>query len=134
MTSPVTGWLRALGDAWERRDPEAAAALFTDDATYSTDPFTPPRRGRPAVRAYWAGEVAGQRDVRVRFGEPVVSGDRAVAEWWATLRDDGADPAGSTLAGIVVLRFAADGRCAALREYWMSSAGTTAGPRPGWGR
>jgi len=127
-------WLRSLADAWQARDPDAAAALFTDDGTYSTHPFAPPRRGRAAIRAYWAGEVAGQRGIAVRFGVPVSSGDRVVAEWWATMRDESADPPASTLAGIVVLRFAADGRCAELREYWMGSFGATLEPQPGWGR
>jgi ketosteroid isomerase-like protein len=130
--NPAEIWLRSLADAWERADPDAAAALFTEDATYSTDPYSPPRRGRPAIRDYWAGEVAGQRGVTVRFGHPVVSGERTVAEWWATLADSAEGP--TTLAGIVVLRFAADGRCAELREYWMASPWVITDPQPGWGR
>jgi len=125
-------WLGALGTAWENADPDAAAALFTADATYSTDPYSPPRRGRSAIRDYWAGEVAGQRGVAVRFGTPVVDGDRVVAEWWATLSESEDGP--TTLAGIVVLRFDADGRCAELREYWMATPWAIAAPQPGWGR
>jgi len=127
----VDVWLKTLAGAWEQRDPDAAAALFTDDATYSTDPHAPPKRGRSAIRAYWAGEIAGQDGVTVRFGTPVVSGNRATAEWWATLHDSADGPA--TLAGIVVLRFAADGRCSDLREYWMASPWAIAEPQPGWG-
>lgn len=124
-------WLDALARAWERRDPDAAAALFADHATYSTDPFSPPLRGRAAIRAYWAGEVAGQRGVRVRFGEPVVAGDRVAAEWWATLADaDGP----VTLTGAVLLRFDPDGRCTELREYWRAAPRATTEPQPGWGR
>jgi uncharacterized protein (TIGR02246 family) len=133
MTCPAAdAWLRKLADAWQQRDPDAAAALFTEDATYSTDPYSPPSRGRSAIRDYWAGEVAGQQGVRVRFGTPLVSGHQAVAEWWATVAESAKGPI--TLAGIVVLRFAADGRCAELREYWMASPQVAAEPQPSWGR
>jgi hypothetical protein len=134
----VDDWLRALGDAWEQRDPDAAAALFTEEATYRTDPHSPPHRGYGAIRAYWAGEVAGQRDVRVRFGRPLVAGDRVAVEWWTTLRDGGWGPERDddavTVAGTVLLRFAADGRCADLREIWSARFGAAGEPPPGWGR
>lgn len=128
----VEVWLKSLATAWERRDPDAAAALFTDDATYSVDPHAPPTRGRTAIRAYWVGEVEGQRGIDVRFGAPVVSGDRVAAEWWATLQTSPDGP--STIAGIVMLRFAPDGRCSELREYWMVSPWQVAEPQAGWGR
>lgn len=128
----VEVWLRSLAAAWEHRDPEAAAALFTDDATYTVDPHAPPTRGRTTIRDYWAGEVAGQHGVQVQFGVPVIAGDRAAVEWWATLEGSADGPA--TLAGVVMLRFAADGRCAELREYWMASPWVIAAPQPGWGR
>lgn len=70
-----------------------------------------------------------QSDVHVLVGEPIVEGDRAVAEWWATMRDDGRE---LTLPGALVLRFAADGRCADLREYWQVDDGAVAPPE-GWG-
>jgi ketosteroid isomerase-like protein len=127
----VDVWLKSLADAWERRDPDAAAELFTEDATYSVDPHAPPRRGRTAIRDYWAGEVAGQRGTEVRFGAPIVSGDRAAAEWWATI--DGSPDGPVTLAGIVMLRFDPDGRCTQLREYWMASPWQLNQPQPGWG-
>jgi len=65
----------------------------------------------------------------VRMGTPIVVGDRVVVEWWATMRDDGQE---ITLPGCLLLRFASDGRCAALREYWHVEPGRH-GPHPGWG-
>ena len=38
-----------------------------------------------------------------------------------------------TLPGILMLRFAADGRCEELREVWHMQPGTRQ-PPPGWGR
>jgi len=39
-------WLDAYGKAWETRNPEAAAALFTENGTYQVTPFLEPMRGR----------------------------------------------------------------------------------------
>jgi SnoaL-like domain len=50
-------WLDAYGRAWEKRDPEAATALFTEDSTYQVTPFLEPMRGRKAIFEYWS-EVA----------------------------------------------------------------------------
>ena len=67
--------------------------------------------------------------MHVLVGAPVVDGDGAVAEWWTTMRDAGQE---LTLPGALVLRFAADGRCEDLREYWHVGEGSVP-PHPGWG-
>jgi ketosteroid isomerase-like protein len=122
-------WLEAYRRAWEEGDPEAAAALFTDDAVYRSHPFRDPHVGREGILAYWAGATATQADVGVRFGEPVVAGSAVCVEWWATMRDEGA---WITLPGCLYLHFAADGRCRELREYWHLADGRRE-PPPGWG-
>ena len=35
----VHEWAARYARAWEEADPDAAAALFTEDATYRSDPF-----------------------------------------------------------------------------------------------
>ncbi len=49
-----TAWVNTLIRAWENRDAQAAADLFTNNATYQENPFDEPLRGRAAIRAYWA--------------------------------------------------------------------------------
>jgi ketosteroid isomerase-like protein len=110
----VTRWLDDYAAAWERGDAEAIAALFTEDGTSANNPHAPPHRGRVAIAGYWTAELACQRDVRARFGIPLIDGDRVTVEWSATLRD----PGPAAYAGCLVLRFGPDGRCAELREYW----------------
>jgi ketosteroid isomerase-like protein len=122
-------WIAAYGRCWEARDPDAAAALFTEDASYRVTPFRDPHVGSPGIRDYWAGATSTQSGVALRFGEPVVAGNRAAVEWWATFTDDGAEV---TLAGCLVLRFARDGRCEELREYWHHETGFRK-PPDGWG-
>jgi ketosteroid isomerase-like protein len=122
-------WLEAYRRAWAEADVETAVALFTEDAVYRSSPFREPSVGHDGIRAYWAGATAKQEAVRVRIGEPIVAGDRVAAEWWATMRDEGEE---ITLPGCLVLRFAADGRCEELREYWHVEAGRR-DPPVGWG-
>jgi hypothetical protein len=50
-------------------------------------------------------------------------------EWWANLQtNDGP----ITLAGEFLLRFAENGDCRELREYWLLTQGRVE-PPPGWG-
>jgi len=117
----IEGWLRA----WPTRDVDGIAAMYTDDAVYSSHPFRPPETARSYVeRAF------GEEDlVQAWFGEPVVSDDRAAVEYWAILRADEE----LTIAGAAVLRFDADGRVAEHRDYWDQIAGRRE-PPAGWGR
>lgn len=122
-------WITAYGRAWVGRDPEAAAALFTEDAVYRSSPFREPHLGSQGIRDYWTRATSTQEGLDLRFGEPVVEGRKAVVEWWAIMRDQGA---WITLPGCLLLRFAADGRCEELREYWHVEDGRHE-PPPGWG-
>ncbi len=46
-------WLKKYKVAWESRDPEAAAALFTGNAEYYWTPFEEPKRGRSEIAKAW---------------------------------------------------------------------------------
>ena len=35
----LTTWLDAYGDAWESRDPDSAASLFSEDSSYKVTPY-----------------------------------------------------------------------------------------------
>src|SRR5438445_312618 len=123
--------LRGLfGDAWEAADAHAAADLFTDDAEYRPHPLREPFRGRAAIADYWTRATAAQGEAYVRFGWPVGNGSRVAVEWWTTIRDD--EGGEVTIPGCLVLRFAPDGRCAALRQYWHVEGGRSS-PHLGWG-
>jgi uncharacterized protein (TIGR02246 family) len=72
----VEHWAERYARAWEDADDEAAGALFTDDATYRSDPFREPHRGRDAIRAYWREVTASQSNVSVSMGRPIAEGRR----------------------------------------------------------
>jgi ketosteroid isomerase-like protein len=122
-------WIAAYGAAWEQADADAAAALFTEDAIYRSSPFRPASVGQDGIRRYWQEVTSTQSAVRVRFGEPIAAGAKVAVEWWTTMRSDGSEV---TLPGCLLLRFAADGRCEELREYWHLEESLVE-PPPGWG-
>lgn len=124
----VEEWAAAYRSAWEAGDSAAAAALFSDDASYRSNIYEAPHSGRVGVAEYWTGVTSVQSEVAVRMGKPLLDGDRAVVEFWTTMTIE--SPV--TLAGCLLLRFDDAGRCVDLREYWNFVDGTHQ-PPPGWG-
>lgn len=125
----VQDWVEAYGRAWGEKDADAVVGLFTEDAEYRSSPFREPAVGSDAIRDYWERATSTQESAEVRMGVPFVAGDLVAVEWWTTMVDDGVQ---ITLPGCLLLRFARDGRCRTLREYWHLEPGLHA-PHPGWG-
>jgi len=115
----LKSWLDAYGRGWETRDPEAVIKLFTEDATYQKTPFSEPMRGRQAIREYWAEKVARSQE-QVSFGYEVLAlaGDLGLAHWWASFVRTRSRTR-VKLDGIFLLTFNSQGRCGALREWWV---------------
>jgi ketosteroid isomerase-like protein len=128
----VQEWVDGYARAWSERDPDGAAALFTEDCTYLDHPTAEPHRGQEGVRSYWANVTSTQERPNVRMGEPIVSADgrRAAVEFWVRMLNSGAEV---SVIGILFLRFAADGRCEELREAWHFEPADHAPPAI-WGR
>ena len=128
----VQEWVESYFRAWDEKDADAAAELFTEQALYRDDPYGEPHRGRDGVHAYWSGVTATQEDVHTRFGRIVAAHDNryAAVEFWVTMLGGGAEV---TLAGILFLRFDESGRCEELREAWHFTEGRR-DPPAGWGQ
>ena len=125
-------WAETWTAAWLAHDVEAVVGLYAEDCAHRSAPFRPAHRGREAVRQYVAEAFAEERDVgEVRFGTPVVEGDRAFVEYWATSLDRRGEP--TTLAGCAIARFDADGLVTEARDYWHVEAGHHTPPAE-WGR
>ena len=112
-----TAWLEGYKRAWEERDPAQAAALFTDEASYREAPFDPPMIGRAAIEAYWAGAVAGQKDVQFTYEVLACRGNEGISSWHAAFTGV---PGGEAidLDGIFRCRFHDGGLVSALEEWW----------------
>jgi ketosteroid isomerase-like protein len=116
----VDGWSRA----WPARDAAAVGALYAEDAVFVSHPFREPQA--PAEYAAWA--FANQANVELRFGTPVVDGDRAAVDWWAVVTST--DGSAETLAGTSLLRFGRDGLVLEQRDSWAAEPGRRT--LPGW--
>lgn len=123
-------WADTWQASWQALDVEAVVALYADDAVFASQPFRRAYRGRSGVRQYVSGAFGDEAEVRARFGEPLVDGDLAAVEWWATLREGGDE---ITLVGTSVLRFDAHGLVLEQRDTWNQAAGRH-DPPLGWGR
>jgi ketosteroid isomerase-like protein len=110
----IERWIARYEDVWRSGDAEAAASLFTEDCVFRSHPF----RETEDARAYTRRVFADEEEVEPHFGEPVVEGDRAAVEYWAAMREDALD---LTLAGCLMMRFAPDGRCSAMRDVWTTA-------------
>lgn len=113
-------FLTTYARAWETRDPELAAGLFHEDATYHENPFNEPIRSRAGIRDYWQGATAAQKDIRVEMSEPMVLGSTVIAEWHTRYTHI---PSGERreLRGILLAEFKGE-RVATFREYWQRRA------------
>lgn len=113
------GWLRRYGAAWETRDPEAAAALFSADARYHWTPFQEPKRGPEEIAAAWREATDRQRNVRFSHEILAVAGATGLARWHTRLeRSTGRRV---ELDGVLLAEFGDDGLCRLFREWWHSS-------------
>jgi ketosteroid isomerase-like protein len=117
----IVGWSRA----WPAADPDAVAELYADSAVFRSQPF----RELQEPRAYAESTFSEQDEAECWFGEPIVSGDRAIVEYWGVVRFQGRD---ETIAGVAVIRFRPDGLVTEQRDYWNAQEGRVE-PPPGWG-
>jgi len=116
-SAAVSAWLASYGAAWEGRNADRAAALFTEGATYLETPFAEPFAGRDAIHAYWARVTADQSDIDFRFAVIAVQGMTGIAEWSTRLRSISGDTP-VELNGVFVLEFADADQVSSLREWW----------------
>jgi hypothetical protein len=110
-------WLEAYGQAWEKRDPEAAAALFAEDGTYQVTPFLEPMRGRKAIFEYWCEVARTEENIRFGYEILVEKPELNIARWSASFV---IIPPGlqTKLDGIFLIALDDEGRCKSLREWW----------------
>ncbi len=123
----VSKWVSRYSRAWRSKDAREAASLFAEDAEYYSHPFRPAEVGRDKVRQYTIGAFDIDEVYNVRFGKPIVEGSRAAVEYWGSMKENGKDV---TIAGCVMLRFARNGLCNGLRDYWTLQEGRL--PPPKW--
>jgi hypothetical protein len=77
----MTVWLTAFGNAWERSNADATAALFAPGATFQPSPFGELVRGRSRIAAHWAEVMSGQQAIRFQGEILGVGTTYGIAHW-----------------------------------------------------
>jgi ketosteroid isomerase-like protein len=116
----LTEWLDAYGKAWEGRDAEAAAELFTEDAVYQWGPFGRKLRGRVMIREAWAEAVEDQENIEFGYEVLTATARGGIARWWVAADIPSRKMRGRN-EGIFRLAFDESGLCRSLEEWWNST-------------
>jgi SnoaL-like domain len=125
----ASAFVEAYGRNWETWDIEGFVGLFDEGVVYVAHPTEETVVGRDALTRYLLEEKDAQGAVSVRMGEPVIDGDRVVAEFWVLATNEGEE---ASIAGCLIARLDARGRCTEFREYWFDIEGHAAPPTR-WG-
>jgi ketosteroid isomerase-like protein len=113
-------WAERYAAAWRAGDPDAAAALYSEDVVYRSHTFREPHRGRAGVREYSAQAYAAESGRDVWIGVAAAAGASAAVEYRTKfLTED----TWRTLAGCALLSFDDGGLVTSSREYWHLEEG-----------
>lgn len=116
----VARWLERYVEAWRSYDPDAIAALFTDDAEYRYHPYDDPVRGRDAIADSWREEA--RRDEpgtwQAHYEPMAVDGDVAVATGTSTYLDSQGN-VDRVFHNVFVMELDDAGRCRSFVEWYM---------------
>ncbi len=113
----LEAWLDAYKRAWEARDPEAAADLFTAEASYHETPFEAPARGRDGILNYWSDATRYQEGVEFSYEVLATTETGGIAHWHCEFTRPTSDSV-VELDGIFLVELDADGKCIQFREWW----------------
>jgi hypothetical protein len=119
-------WLDRYVAAWLSYEPDAIAALFSEDVSYRYHPYDEPITGRDRVVASWLGESgeegASSRDepgtYDAGYAPVAVDGDVVVATGTSSYRETPDGPVTREFANCFVMRFDGDDRCREFTEYY----------------
>jgi len=110
-------FLAQYKEAWETRDADLAASLFTRDAHYWETPFGEAIVGREAIRAYWQAATDTQDDINFKVGNAFHHKYTLVAEWTCSYRHRRSGER-RELAGMMLADFYGE-QVRTFREYWV---------------
>lgn len=111
-------WVQGYLKAWKSNDPKDIEALFTPDATYLTQAFREPWRGREMIVEEWIGRADWANNPEDRWSFEyswlAVDGDTGILD--GTTKYQGRN---EIYRNVWTIRLAEDGRCREFREYWI---------------
>src|SRR5450759_2740718 len=118
----MTAWLTAFGDAWERGNADATAALFAPDATFQPSPFGELVRGPSRIAAHWVEAMSGQQAIRFQGEILGVGATYGIAHWRVVIGQHDDRPL-RVVDGILLAAFDRRGRATSVRSWSHEAAG-----------
>jgi uncharacterized protein (TIGR02246 family) len=115
MTENLTRWMDGYVRAWNTNDPADIGALFTDAATYRTEPYAQPWVGRQAIVEHWLAIKDEPGQTSFEWHRVAVADDVAVIEGRTRYH---VDPP-RTYRNLWVIRLDDEGRCVEFTEWYM---------------
>jgi uncharacterized protein (TIGR02246 family) len=110
-------WVERYLVAWASDDPEDVAALFAEDATYATSPWSTPWIGREAIVAKWIEHGDSQTEWSFTWDVVAVENDVGIVQGETTYEDH-------TYRNLWIVRLDPDGLAREFTEWYAESPAT----------
>jgi uncharacterized protein (TIGR02246 family) len=111
----VNAWVERYVRAWNSNDPEDIHGLFSEDATYFTEPYSEPWRGWQAIIDGWLAHKDEPGQTFFEWTTLVVTPDLAIVEGRTKYHSE--PP--RTYRNMWLIRLDGEGRCMEFTEWWM---------------
>jgi uncharacterized protein (TIGR02246 family) len=108
----LSQWVEGYVRAWNSNDPEDIGRLFTDDASYSTAPYSRPWQGRQQIVEGWLAHRDEPGETTFEWEPIALTDDVAVIKGTSRYPE-------TTYGNLWVIKLARDGRCQEFAEWWM---------------
>ena len=118
-------WLNRYVQAWESYDPAQIGDLFTDNARYRYRPYERGVTGREEIVRDWMSHRTPDQSYLAQYTPVAVDGDIVVAVGEVRYLSDDQTAIDRLYDSLFVLRFADDGRCEELVEWYMQQPVTS---------
>jgi uncharacterized protein (TIGR02246 family) len=116
----ISAWITGYRRAWESNDADDIRALFSEDASYRTEPYADPWLGQDDIVAHWLSAADEPGETSFDWTPVAVTDEVAVIEATTVYRD------GPTYRNLWLIRLAPDGRATAFTEWWMEEPDSAA--------
>lgn len=115
-------WIAAYERAWRTAGTETLAALFAEDASYSTAPYEQPHVGLEAIAGMWEAERLGGHDEDFVMESEVVAVEGATGVARVTVKYG--PPRVQEYRDLWVVTLDGGGRCTSFEEWPFWPPGT----------
>ena len=112
-------WLNRYVKAWEKYDPAQIGDLFTDQARYRYRPHDEGVQGRDEIVREWMTHRTPDQSYLASYTPIAIDGDTVVAVGEVRYLTDDQTAIDRLYNSLFILRFADDGRCDELVEWFM---------------